>query len=287
MLNRDIECDQSDPIIVWPDIEPSLRTLFTDLQRLNPSLDLRYAIEYREAYDETYLLIDAAGSKVRQTKTWASRDAEYLIHRGTGLDLVTLSMPEPVTDALYHAICSVNTTFRLSSTDLGVFKVDPKRVDRLGPEELQIRPRSRSVQNALSAFSDACLRPTDDNDVQSEGPQIKGPWSFYIEDEVWGVDFACLPPRHQLDRQGRQKTYLEWLRTPLLGVISYVDRNDLPIKRHLLRARQMVIVGCSFAVVADIERGEIHISQASNAVVSEPIRLPQIPWFDIPVGRRG
>jgi hypothetical protein len=76
------------------------------------------------------------------------------------------------------------------------------------------------------------------------------------------------------------------LQTPLLGVISYIDKDDLSMKDHMLRARIAVVTGCAFAIIADIERGELRIVQSSEVVVSQPVRLPQISRFDIPVGRR-
>jgi hypothetical protein len=277
---------ERDPIVVWPDTEPRLRTIIADLQRLNPALGLRCAVEHREPHDETYLLIDTAGNRVRETKKQALQTLEFLVYEGHGLEVLTLSMPQPITDSLYHAICSANSRYLQRYTDLGVFNVGPRRIDRIKPEELQFRPQSKCVQAALIAFTAACQRPTDMGDVAVDGPQIKGPWGLYVEDQIWTVDFACLPPRHQLDEDGRPKKYPEWLRTPLIGAISYVDRHDLPIEDHLLRARVMLVLGCSFAVIADIERGNLHIHQMSDTVVSESVRLPHLCWFDIPVSRR-
>jgi hypothetical protein len=115
---------------------------------------------------------------------------------------------------------------------------------------------------------------------------MHGPWSFAAENEIWAVDVACLPPKHRLDAEGRPKKYGEWLRTPLSGIISYIDRDDLPIEDHILRARVAVMLGCSFAIIADIERGELRVFQSSETVVSEAVRLSQMSWFDIPVARR-
>jgi hypothetical protein len=116
---------------------------------------------------------------------------------------------------------------------------------------------------------------------------MHGPWSFAAENEIWAVDVACLPPKHRLDAEGRPKKYGEWLRTPLSGIISYIDRDDLPIEDHILRARVAVMLGCSFAIIADIERGELRVFQyvgngrlRSSSVISNVlVRHPRCPTY--------
>jgi hypothetical protein len=286
VLNRCTVVAEPDPVIVWPNAEPRLSTIIADLQRLNPALRLRYAVEHRQLHDETYLIIDAAGNKLRETTKRVATSSEFLVHHGRGLDVLQLCMPLPVTDTLFHAVCSANSGYLQPTTDLGVFNTGPRRIDRVVPEELQFRPQSKFVEEALIAFSDASRFPADKRDMLVDGFQIKGPWGFYVEGQIWTVDFACLPRGHQLDEDGRLKKYPEWLRTPLLGTISYIDRHDLPFEEHLMRARMMLADGCSFAIVADIERGEVHIYQMSHTIVSEAVRLAHLSWFDIPIGRR-
>jgi hypothetical protein len=277
---------ESDPVIVWPDAEPKLRTLIAGLQSLNPALDLRCAITPFLEFDETYLLIDAAGAKHWQKKRLAVREIECLIYRGTALDLVTLAIPAPISNDVFYQICAANGGFRRLETDLGVLRTGPRRIERISSESMRIRPCSPIVQDAVNAFIQSYEMSTSSDDGQAGKLEMHGPWSVFAEDEIWSVDIACLPAGHRLAAEGRPKAHHEWLQTPLLGVISYIDKDDLSMEDHMLRARIAVVTGCAFAIVADIERGELRIVQSSEVVVSQPVRLPQISKFDIPVGRR-
>jgi hypothetical protein len=144
-------------------------------------------------------------------------------------------------------VCSANGGYRRLETDVGVCRTGPRRIERASPEGLRIRPCSRLVQDAVNAFIRAYEMSTSSNAGKAAGLEMHGPWSVFAEDETWTVDVACLPPGHRLDVEGRPKNHLEWMRSPLVGVISYIDRDDLPIEDHIVRARAAIVVlGCSF-----------------------------------------
>lgn len=122
--------------------------------------------------------------------------------------------------------------------------------------------------------------------------RIQGRWGILRDrHEVWEVDYGYLPEYFSADGRRSEDPRLpdddhDYWRTTPVGTISYIDRCDLPIETHYARARAIVAAGSEFAIVGDIERGELNVFRLSGVERhTEDFRLPEMPWFDVPIGR--
>ena len=110
---------------------------------------------------------------------------------------------------------------------------------------------------------------------------------------MWEVDTAYLPEYFAVGYEDREikrdprrpRGNHDFWRTIPVGTISYI-RYDVPIDEHHARARAIISVGSEFAIVGDVERGEVRVFRLSGVRLHmEDFRLPEMPWFDVTIGR--
>jgi hypothetical protein len=101
---------------------------------------------------------------------------------------------------------------------------------------------------------------------------------------MWEVDFAFMPAGHDRNADGSPKPDLEWWQTIPIGTVSYVGPIDFPIAEHYARARASVAAGSQFAVIGDLAAGDLKIFRRDGMTCeTEDVRIPEMPWFDVPV----
>jgi hypothetical protein len=262
--------------------------MIAEMQRLNPGLDLRCGIS-KEPDDEDFARFKASSGFIRD-RVAESEISESLLYAGTALDVVTIAMPEPPDDDMMSGLTEVNRESYHSDTDLGTFRFGPRRIERTAEGSLLIRPRSRATELLFGSFGWAYKRkPAPVGKIL----RISSRYGIYHDPyELWEVDFAYVPewvfgrapdgtelPR---DPRSPDNDHDFWRIIPI-GTVSYIDQYDLPLETHFARAREIVALGAEFAVVGDVEAGELHIFRMSGVVRTfEDVRLPELYWFDVP-----
>ena len=284
MSDADIDTFAVDPIIAWP-ASSKLRPMMNNLQGLNPSLNLQCGIDVTEASEETYTIDD---DPEEHTKTVGPYEAEYLVYDGTASDVFTIVIPRPVTQDEMSGLTEVNRESWEAETDIGDFQTGPRRIERTADGNLLIRPRSWSVEQANGRF--AIRFHGDDMPFGAIG-RFQARWGIFRErHELWEVDFGWLPEWFGIEERRAHDPRLpkgdeEYWRTTPIGTFSFIDRFDLPIEAHYARARAILAAGSEFAVVGDIEHGEVRVFRLSGVELhTEDFRLPEMPWFEVPVG---
>ena len=84
------------PIISWPIVTAGpLSASIAEMQRLNPDLGLRCAVEI---WQPDFAKLDPRTAAKMRHDLEELPTPQYLLHEGTSLDVVTIVMPEPPTD---------------------------------------------------------------------------------------------------------------------------------------------------------------------------------------------
>jgi hypothetical protein len=243
----------SDPIIAWPTWVVPLREMIGDLQRLNPHLGL-VAIE------------------------------EYLLHNGTERDVVEIVMPESPSVELVAGFTQRNYDWMPAA---GGFRKGARRFERTTGGNLRIRPHTWELEEAgYGRFNWARQAVDNAREVIDQINRIAKSWFIFRQNnEIWEVDFGYMPHDH-LDNVGKRTDEDYWRIVPV-GTISYIDQYDLPIEEHYERAREIVKAGSEFAIVGDMQTRELRVFRVDGVQKSfEDIRMPEMPWFDVPVPER-
>jgi hypothetical protein len=109
-------------------------------------------------------------------------------------------------------------------------------------------------------------------------------WGIYRDSyELWEVEFAWFDDTFMTAR----KTNFAYWRTTPVGTIAYIDEYDLPIADHYARAKAIVAAGSAFAIVGDVNVGELRIFRSDSITRhTNDVRIPEWSWFDIPVKAR-
>jgi len=250
------------PIIGWPG-NSDLNALMPDLHRLNPQLCLRPAA-----------------------------DGGYLVYNEELEKAFEIAFPPGILDDdLLVGMSEVNKGDWFSvSTDLGDFSFGPRRFERTTGCGLLVRPNSWDVACAIWSLSRRAIdHQHDAKDVTGdELSRLQWHWGVVRgPNEVWEFDFAFHLAGHYWFPDGKRKTDREWWSTVPIGVVSYIDRYDLSIENHFERAATMVESGCMFAIVGDLEVGELREFRANGVRRStENIFVPEM-GFEVPVGVTG
>ncbi len=284
-----------DPIIIWP-ANAQLAPIIAEMHRLNPDLNLlRLATDFMPAYQRQLRRGDTGELYI---ETVGPSTSEYLVYDGNTTDVFTIAMPEPVDDEFMSGLTEQNREGPPVKTDLGRFQTGPWRIERTADGDLLIRPRAWSACRAADSFNFAWQGMFEGNQrgMIDQIGRFVNRWGIFRErHELWEVETAYLPewfavrhddhgnfvrdPRRPHGNQGF------WRSTPV-GTVSYIDRYDLPIEEHFARAQAIVVAGCEFAIVGDVERGELRVFRASGVETrTEKFRMPEMPWFEVPIGR--
>jgi hypothetical protein len=252
----------SDPIIYWPGESGSLAAIIPDLVRLNPSLELRLVLDEDE-------------------------DGEFLSYAGSALDVVTIALPQPLSDQFYSDLTDLNKDWMGYDTEIGEVRVGPRRFERTANGDLLLRPKSWATVEASTRFSRAFqghspLAATPGRMPQEQIGRIQKYWAIFHDPyEMWETEYAYMPA-DLFDRVGQRTNEEYWRITPV-GTICYIDQYDLPIEEHHRRAREIVKAGSEFAIVGDMQTGELRVFRVDGVQNSfEDIRVPEMPWFDVP-----
>ena len=254
----------SDAAITWPlESGPKLSTIIGELQRLNPTLGLRCARR-----------LDG--------------EREFLLHNGTERDVLMVVMPAPPSDDLMGGFTNCNYEWlRAHETSFGSFRTGKRRFERTADGNLRIRPFTWELEKAgAGRFNWARQRVENARDVIDQIGRIARSWFVFTppHDEIWEVDFAYMPADYLDSAKVGKQSNIEFWRTKPTGTISYVDQYDLPIDEHYRRAREIVKAGSDFAIVADMQTGELRIFRVGGVESSfEAIQIPEMPWFNIPI----
>ncbi len=252
----------SDPVISWPEEAGSLADMIPDLVRLNPQLDLRLVLDEDED--------------------------ELLGYAGSALDVVTIAMPKPPTDQFMSELTLSNADWIPRDTEIGEVRIGPRRFERTATGDLLVRPKSWAAFEASTRFGLSyegnATRTAQRMPVDQIG-RLQRYWGIFREPpEVWEVEYAYMPA-NLFDRVGKRSDEDYWRTTPI-GTISYIDQYDLPIEEHYRRAREIVKTGSEFAIVGNMQTGELRVFRVDGVQSSfEDIRMPEMPWFDVPAPR--
>jgi hypothetical protein len=268
-----------DPIIMWPSVTAlPLRDWIGEMQRLNPQIHLRCATSTWEP-DKTKLHPMTAAQMCKDIAE--SPPQEYLIYDGTSLDVVQIRMPYIPSDQAMSGLGDLNKEGFSPVTDIGNFEGGPRRIERLPDGGLLIRPRSRAVDEAAGAFSWAYQKRFEGKQQIDQMLRFQRSWGIFRDPcELWEVEFAYFMPGYLY----RTNVDEEYWRTIPIGTISYIDRYDLAIEDHYARAQAIVAAGSSFAIVGDVEKQTLRIFRKDSVTHHvEAVRIPEWPWFDIPV----
>jgi hypothetical protein len=250
----------SDPIIYWPGEAGTLAAIISDLTQLNPHLDLR--------------LVNGA-----------DRDGEFLSYAGSALDVVTIALPQPLSDKFYSDLTDLNKDWMGYETEIGRVRVGPRRFERTSNGNLLLRPKSWNTVEASTRFSSRYQghtpKPSRRMPVEQIG-RIQKYWAIFHDPyEMWEVEYGYMPADF-LDHVGKRSDEEYWRQTPI-GTICYIDKYDLPIDEHYRRAREIVKAGSEFAIVGDMQTGELRIFRVDGVQSSfEDVRVPEMAWFDVP-----
>jgi hypothetical protein len=282
-----------DPIIAWPN-DAQLAPIIGAMQGLNPSLQLRCATKFTPAREETYKLNT---DPTLRTRTVGPFTSEYLTYAGTALDVFTVVMPDPPDDKMMSGLTEVNRESYTERTDIGKFRVGPRRIERTADGNLLVRPRARNASRAADQFNLAWQGHYSENQegMLDQIGRIVNRWGIFRKrHELWEVETAYLPGYFAAkyenneviwDPRRPRGDYAYWRTTPV-GTVAYIDRYDLPIEEHYARARAILAAGSEFAIVGDVERGAVRVFRLSGVEThTKDFRLPEMPWFEVPIGR--
>jgi hypothetical protein len=252
----------SDPIIYWPGKAGTLAAIIPDLAQLNPHLDLR-------------LVNDDDG------------EGKFLSYAGSALDVVTIALPRPPSIQIMSDLTNLNKDWMGYQTEIGVVRVGPRRFERTARGDLLLRPKSWNVVEASTRFGRhyQCHTPsaaTPGRMPQEQIGRIQKYWAIFRDSyELWETEYAYMPA-DLFDRVRTRTDEEYWRKTPI-GTICYIDQYDLPIDVHYARAREIVMAGSEFAIVGDMQRGELRVFRIDGVQSSfEDIRVPEMSWFDVP-----
>lgn len=240
----------SDPIIAWPDSVVGLGEIIGDLQRLNPNLGL------------------AAIGK-------------YLLHQGSERDVVAIVMPAPPSDELLDALTEGNYDWMPA---VGDFHKGARRFERTVDGNLRIRPHTWELeQSGYGQFNRARQPQKRSSATRDQIDRISKRWFIFRPNgEAWAVDFGYMPADYLNETDDRSDS--EFWRTVPVGTVCYIDGFDLPVDEHHRRAQEIVSAGSEFAVVADVQKGDLRIFRPDSVECwSEDVCIPEMPWFKIPV----
>lgn len=119
-----------DPVIYWPDKSGTLAALIPDLAQLNPHLHLRLVNDVAE-------------------------DGEFLRYAGSALDVVTIALPQPLSDKFYSTLTDFNKDWMGYETEIGEVRVGLRPFERTSNGDLLLRPKSWNAVEASMRFSRA------------------------------------------------------------------------------------------------------------------------------------
>lgn len=263
---RDDWVPTSDPIIYWPGEAGGLARIMPDRAQLNPHLDLRLVND-------------------------ADEESEFLSYGGSALDVVTIAVPQPLSDQFYSELTDLNKDWMGYDTEIGEVRVGPRRFERTANGDLLLRPKSWAAVEASTRFSMHYQCHTPESDTPGRMPQeqigrIQKYWAIFNDPyEMWKCEYAYMPA-DLFDRMGERTNEEYWRQTPI-GTISYIDQHYLPIEEHFRRARAIVKPGSEFAMVGDMQTGELRVFRVDGVQSSfENIRVPEMSWFDVPAPQR-
>jgi hypothetical protein len=113
----------SDPVIYWPGESRTLAAFISDLTRLNPHIDLGLV-------------------------NHADKDGEFLSYAGSALDVVTIALPQPLSDQFYSDLTDLHKDWMRYETEMGKVQVGPRRFERTSDghlhSEAEVVERRRS-----------------------------------------------------------------------------------------------------------------------------------------------
>jgi hypothetical protein len=106
-------------------------------------------------------------------------------------------------------------------------------------------------------------------------------WAIFRDPfEMSEVEYGYMPA-DLFDRVG-ERTDEEYWRTTPIGTICYIDQYDLPIDIYYARAREIMKAGSEFAIVGDMQTGELRAFRVDGMQSSFlDIHVPEMPWFDV------
>jgi hypothetical protein len=214
-------------------------------------------------------------------------ESQFLAYAGSALDVVTIALPQPLSDQCYSALTDVNKDWMGYETEIGEVRVGPRRFERTATGDLLLRPKSWATVEAGSRFSAHYQCHTANSPKPRRMPEeqigrIQKYWAIFNDPhEMWEVEYAYMPANF-FDHVGKRSDEEFWRQTPI-GTICYIDEFDLPIDEHYRRAREIVKAGSEFAIVGDLQTSELRVFRVDGVQSStEDIRVPEMPWFDVP-----
>lgn len=74
----------------------------------------------------------------------------------------------------------------------------------------------------------------------------------------------------------------DWWESIPQGLVSHIDQHDLPREVHIARARELVSLGASFAVLLDLEARDIIVVRLEGLEIVAAERdwtLPELPFL--------
>ncbi len=94
-------------------------------------------------------------------------------------------------------------------------------------------------------------------------------WEFDFS--YWGEDDNAV--MRVLDRY-KDSTHRDrdWWESIPEGVVSHIDRHDLPREKHIARARELVSLGASFVVLLDLDARDIVVVRLEGLEPEGPVR---------------